>query len=66
MTSVQARRREPVGGIAVLCGVEALSARQRAVGAISLCAGFFRARRPMGQVVPNEFAKPVPVSREQG
>src|SRR3954453_23662310 len=27
--------------IAVLCGVEALSARQRAVGAISLCADHF-------------------------
>jgi hypothetical protein len=66
MTSVQAKRRELVGGIAVLCGVEALSARQRAVGAISLCAGLIRAMRPMGQVVPNEFAKPMTVSREQG
>src|SRR5471032_1098647 len=41
MTSVQARQRELIGTIAVLCGVEALSARQRAVGAISLCAGLF-------------------------
>jgi hypothetical protein len=52
--------------IAVLCGVEALSAQQRAVGAISLCAGLIRAMRPVGQVVPNEFAKPMTVSREQG
>jgi hypothetical protein len=27
---------------------------------------FFRATRPMGRVVPNEFAKPITVSREQG
>jgi hypothetical protein len=66
MTSVQARRRELPGTIAVLCGVEALSAQQRAVGAISLCARLIRAMRPMGQVVPNEFAEPMTVSREQG
>ena len=28
--------------------------------------GFISARRPMGQVVPNEFAEPMTVSREQG
>jgi hypothetical protein len=66
MTSVQARRRELSGGIAVLCGVEALSAQQRAVGAISFCVKIIRAMRPMGQVVPYEFAEPMTVSREQG
>jgi len=33
---------------AVLCGVEALSAQQWAVGAISLCASSIRALRPDG------------------
>jgi hypothetical protein len=52
--------------IAVLCGVEALSAQQRAVGAISLCADSIRVMRPMGPVVSNDFAEPMTVSREQG
>jgi len=44
--------------IAVLCGVEALSAQQWAVGAISLCAMLFAASDRMGPVVLNEFAEP--------
>jgi hypothetical protein len=71
MTSVQAKRRELIGGIAVLCGVEALSAQQRAVGANSFCVNVCLhanadANEPMGRVAPNEFAKPMTVSREQG
>jgi hypothetical protein len=38
--------------IAVLCGVEALSAQQWAVGAISLCAVFCASGERMGHVVP--------------
>jgi hypothetical protein len=40
---------------AVLCGVEALSAQQWAVGAVSLCVVLFAQGGRMGLLVPNEF-----------
>jgi hypothetical protein len=41
--------------IAVLCGVEALSAQRWVAGAISLCAnGFAREAGPDGEAVPGE------------
>ena len=46
---------------AVLCGVEALSAQQWAVGAISLCAGSIRAGATGWDVSPDKnFAEPFP------
>src|SRR5258708_18515985 len=45
---------------AVLCGVEALSAQQRAVGAFFALRGVFRTRRPGGEGTPEqEFAEPI-------
>jgi hypothetical protein len=60
MTSVQAKWRELIGTIAVLCGVEALSAQQRAVGANSFCVNICfnanaGANEPMGQVASNNL-----------
>jgi len=49
---------------AVLCGVEALSAQRRAVGAISLCAVVLCERRPDGTSVLNEICGTVPAPRE--
>jgi len=49
MTSVAGRTaRADRPQVAVLCGVEALSAQQWVVGAISFCVGVSRAGRPNG------------------
>jgi len=49
--------------VAVLCGVEALSAQQWVVGAISFCVDVLR-KAANGAASPRRFAEPIRASRE--